>query len=81
MKHDKVVTGKRKPINLSLDTGIVQAARDVGLNLSQISEAALREATRQEQARRWRENNRAAIDGWKRWYEANGDPLEHLRLW
>lgn len=81
MKHDKIASGKRKPVNLSLDTGVVAAAREAGLNLSQISEAALRDAIRGEQARRWREDNRVAIEGWNRWYDKNGDPLAHLRLW
>ena len=79
MKHDSIATGKRKSVNVSLDTGIVAAAREVGLNLSQISEQAIRQATKAEQKRRWKEDNREAIEGWNRWYEKNGDPLAHLR--
>ncbi|RXD05289.1 post-segregation antitoxin CcdA [Sphingomonas sp. UV9] len=79
MKHDSVATGKRKSVNVSLDTGIVAAAREVGLNLSQISEQAIRQATKAEQERRWKEDNREAIEGWNRWYEKYGDPLAHLR--
>lgn len=79
MKHDSIATGKRKSVNVSLDTGIVAAAREVGLNLSQISEQAIRQATKAEQERRWKEDNREAIEGWNRWYEKNGDPLAHLR--
>ena len=81
MKHDAIVSGKRKPVNLTLDTGIVAAAREAGLNLSKISEAALREATRKEQGRRWLEANREALEGWGRWYEKNGDPLAAYKLW
>ena len=80
MKHDPVVSGKRKPVNLTLDTGIVAAARDAGLNLSKISEAALREATRAEQGRRWAEENREALAGWARWVDKNGLPLAKYRL-
>ena len=79
MKHDPIATGKRKSVNMSLDTGIVAAAREVGLNLSQISEQAIRQATKVEQERRWKEDNREVIEGWNRWYEQNGDPLAHLR--
>ena len=78
MKHDPIATGKRKPVNLSLDTGYVQVARELGLNLSQISEAALKAATKQERERRWKEENREAIEAWNQWYEENGDPLAHL---
>lgn len=81
MKHDPVVSGTRKPVNLTLDTGIVAAAREAGLNLSKVSEAALREATRQEQGRRWLEENREALEGWGRWYEKHGDPLADYKLW
>ena len=80
MKHDPVVSGTRKPVNLTLDTGIVAAAREMGLNLSKVSEAALREATRQEQGRRWKEDNREALAGWARWVEKHGLPLEKYRL-
>ena len=45
MKHDSIRSGQRKPVNLSLDTGVVEAARALGINLSQTCETALREAT------------------------------------
>jgi len=80
MKHDAIKSGKRKAVNLSLDTGIVDAAREVGLNLSQVCEAALREASREERERRWREDNREWSDSVNRWIEKNGLPLERYRL-
>ena len=43
MKHDPIASGKRKSVNLTMDTGIV-AARAAGVNLSQVSEAAVRKA-------------------------------------
>jgi antitoxin CcdA len=81
MRHERVTSGKRKSVNLSLDTGIVAAARAAGLNLSQISEAAIHAATRAEQERRWKEDNRPAIEAWDRWYEENGHPLEKYKAW
>jgi antitoxin CcdA len=81
MKHDPIASGKRKSVNLSLDTGIVAMAREVGINLSQVSEAAIREATRKAKAARWQEENATAIQGWNRWYEENGNPLEKYRTW
>ena len=80
MKHDPITSGKRKPVNLSLDTGIVTAAREAGINLSQVSEDAIRRATKSAQELRWREENREAIEGWNRWYEKHGHPLEKYRL-
>jgi len=81
MKHDMISSNKRKPVNLSLDTGVVAAARAAGINLSQVSEAALRAATKAEQERRWKEENREAIEYWNDWLEKNGLPYADLRLW
>jgi antitoxin CcdA len=80
MKQDSIGSGKRKPVNLSLDTGVVEAARAVGINLSQICEAALRDAAKVERDRRWREENRDWAEAVNAWVEKNGLPLERYRL-
>ncbi len=80
MKVDPIASGKRKAVNLSLDTGVVEAARAAGLNLSQVCEAALREASRSERARQWREENRDWADSVNRWIDERGLPLERYRL-
>lgn len=80
MKHEAVRAGKRKSVNLSIDTGIVAAARAQGINLSRVTEAALAHAVRAEQERRWTEENRAAIAEFAEWYEREGDPLADLRV-
>lgn len=80
MKHDTLASGKRKPVNLSLDTGIVAAAREAGLNLSQISETALRQAAKLEAERRWKEDHRAAMEASNNWLEKHGLPYAELRL-
>ena len=80
MRYDSIGSGKRKPVNLTLDTGVVEAARAVGINLSQACEAALREAAKSERDRRWKEENRAWAESVNQWVEENGLPLEHYRL-
>ena len=80
MKHDPPRSGKRKSVNLSIDTDVVAAAREAGINLSQISEGALRVAIRKEQERVFREENKAAFDYWNKWVEQHGLPLEKYRL-
>ncbi|MDP1028680.1 type II toxin-antitoxin system CcdA family antitoxin [Sphingomonas sp. KR1UV-12] len=80
MKHDPIMSGKRKPVNLSIDTGIVAAAREAGINLSQACEAALRDSAKAERDRKWREDNRDWADAVNRWVEENGLPLEKYRL-
>jgi antitoxin CcdA len=80
MRHDPVASGKRKSVNLSIDTGIVAAAREAGVNLSQVSEAAIRAATKVEQDRRWQEEKRELIEANNAWVEKNGLPLEKYRM-
>ncbi|MDG2533574.1 type II toxin-antitoxin system CcdA family antitoxin [Sphingomonas sp. HITSZ_GF] len=80
MKHDALSSGKRKAVNLSLDTGVVAAAREAGLNLSQICEAALRDAARGERDRQWQEENREWIEANNAWVEKHGLPLAKYRM-
>jgi antitoxin CcdA len=80
VKIESINSGKRKAVNLSLDTGVVEAARAVGLNLSQVCETALREAGKRERWRRWQDENRAAIEAHNAWVEEHGLPLEHYRM-
>ena len=80
MKHEATLSGKRKPVNLSIDTGIVAAARASGLNLSQISESAIRAATRDVHRQRWIEDNRAALQSSNAWVEDNDLPYASLRV-
>ncbi|MEG3163569.1 type II toxin-antitoxin system CcdA family antitoxin [Sphingomonas sp. PB2P19] len=41
----------------------------------------LRRVVKAELERRWRIANRGAIEGWNRWVEKNGLPLEKYRVW
>jgi antitoxin CcdA len=81
MKHERITSGKRKAVNLTLDTGVVATARELGLNLSQISEAALREATQQARERRWEEQHASRIDAFAAWLDEHGMPFEDLRVY
>ena len=80
MKHDHISAGKRKSVNLSLDTGVVEAARGAGVNLSRISEAALRREVQRIRDAQWQDDNREWIEANNRWVETNGLPLEKYRM-
>ncbi|WP_085809921.1 type II toxin-antitoxin system CcdA family antitoxin [Sphingomonas sp. TZW2008] len=80
MKHDRVTGSKRKSVNLSIDAGVIAAAREAGVNLSKVSETAIREAARKAQELRWQHDHRAWIDANNAWVEQNGLPLDKLRL-
>jgi antitoxin CcdA len=55
-------------------------ATALGLDPNAIAEKALREAIREEKARRWLEENREAIAAHNRWVEENGLPLAEYRM-
>ena len=80
MKHELIAARKRKGVNLSLDIGIVAAAKAAGLNLSRISEQALERAAKEASDAQWKAENREWIDAHRAWVEANELPLERYRM-
>ena len=70
----------RRPTNLSLDTRLVEEARELGINLSRTSEEALAREVKAERERRFKEENREAFDEWNRYVAEHGLPLERFRL-
>lgn len=71
---------QRKATNLSLDQRLVAEAKDLELNVSRIAEQAITDAVRAEKNRRWKEENREALESWNDWIRENGLPLEKHRL-
>ncbi len=76
-KHERIPT--RKPTNLSLDSALVEDARELGINLSRTCEEALRKEVSAERGRRWQEENKEAIAAWNEWAENNELPLDKYR--
>ena len=59
--HDRQSNTKKRAVNLSIDSGLLEDARSLGVNLSQFLEQNLREALRKHREQAWREHNREAI--------------------
>ena len=55
---------RKKPTNLSLNSDLLQQARDLRINLSQTLERCLAQMLLDEKRRVWREENRKAIDAY-----------------
>lgn len=72
--------GSRKATNLSLDSNLVEAARELGINLSRACEDGLRREVALEQGRRWQEENKEGIAASNAYVEKHGLPLEKYRL-
>ena len=78
MRMNKSVA--RKSTNLSLDAQLVADAKAMGLNLSETAERAIADAVREEKVRRWKEENREAMEAYNRYVEEHGLPLAEYRL-
>ena len=69
----------RIKVNLTIDEEVSQAARDLGVTMPRVAEAAIAEAAKVERNRRWRDENRAAIDAYARELQDEGLPLAAYR--
>jgi antitoxin CcdA len=72
---------RKRATNVSIDEELLNLARELGINLSQTLEQRLREITKAERERRWREENRAAIEAYNQYIERNGIFGEEFREW
>ncbi len=52
---------RKSPTNLSLRPDLVRRAKELGLNLSELVDAALQQAIKDAEGRAWLEENRRAI--------------------
>jgi antitoxin CcdA len=69
----------KKPANLSINSDLLQQAKEHRINLSQALESLLEELLREEKRRQWQEENRAAVEEYNRRIEARGVFSDGLR--
>ncbi len=69
----------KKPANLTLDSGLLEEARELGLNISAAAENGLRQAVAVARAARWQTENAEALISSNAWVQANGLPLTRHR--
>jgi len=70
---------RKKATNLSVDDKLLEQAKRLKLNLSQVFEAGLTEAIRQRQGEEWLKKNRAALDAYNEHVEKHGVFSDGLR--
>ena len=73
-------TTEKQRTNVTLTAANLAAARELGLNVSAISDAAVAEAVRAAKAEAWAKENAGAIAERRAWIEANGTPLADLQV-
>ena len=80
MHMNTAMRSRTRPTNVSLDAGLVEEAKELGVSISQASNRGLEQAVKKARGERWREENREALDSYNAWVEKNGLPLEKYRL-
>lgn len=70
-------TTKRKT-SLTLDAKALDSAKDLGINVSSVAEAALLKAIAEARHKRWLTENADAFTAQADWHERNGHPLADI---
>ncbi|WP_286193745.1 type II toxin-antitoxin system CcdA family antitoxin [Tropicibacter sp. R16_0] len=68
---------KRKT-SLTLDAEALDHAKDLGINVSAVAEAALQKAVSEARQQQWLQDNADAFQAQSEWHEANGHPLADI---
>ena len=71
-------SGKRAA-NLTLSTDVLDAAKQLNLNISKLCDAYLQNYVKQEQARRWREEHAAFVAVYNDTVATEGLPLDEWK--
>jgi antitoxin CcdA len=72
LKHARSLRARKAPTNLSLRIDLVQRAKTLGLNLSEIVEHALERAIVEAEQARWLVENQDAIDYYNAFVDKHG---------
>ena len=76
----KISDDRRRSTNVTLSERLVAEAKENGINVSRACEEGLAAAVKAEKERRWREENRQAIDSWNKYVAEHGLPLAKFRM-
>ncbi|MGR3321322.1 MAG: type II toxin-antitoxin system CcdA family antitoxin [Pseudooceanicola sp.] len=71
----------KRRTNISVDAELLDIARELGLNVSAISEEALAARIRQARAEAWQAENAGAMRQRRDWIGRNGVPLARYQTW
>lgn len=73
------VIAPKKPVNLSINSDLLNKAKEHRINLSKTLELSLIELLRQEKQREWRKKNRQAVENYNQRVRTHGVFSEGLR--
>ena len=72
---------KAARVNITLDQGLVDEAKALGVSISSASGEGLAAAVKKARGERWLEENRAALLEYNSWIKVNGTFGDKLREW
>ncbi len=78
-RHRRTEPHGKRATNLSLSSDVLEAAKDLEINISQVCDNYLRELVRREQERQWREDHAEFIAAYNSTVESEGLPLDEWR--
>ena len=79
LTRTRTMRPRKKAANLSVDADLLEKAKRLKLNLSQVFEASLNEAIRQRQREEWLKKNRAALEAYNEYDDKHGVFSDGLR--
>ncbi|MGE4278043.1 MAG: type II toxin-antitoxin system CcdA family antitoxin [Magnetospirillum sp.] len=69
----------KKPTNLSINASLLEAAKQMKINLSKACERGLQLQIAEIQAKRWQQENAEALESSNAYVDAHGLPLARFR--
>ena len=79
MRHAPAKQSRKRATNLTIDADLLTRAKALGLNVSAVLDEGLRVKIREEEARRWLEDNKEAFEAWNKETREHGVWSEKLR--
>lgn len=69
-----------RKISLTLDAAALDAARELGINVSAVAETALQRAVAEARLRQWLDENAEAFAAQSEWHKRNGHPAADIMV-
>ena len=73
-----MVNATKRKTSLALDARVLDRAKELGLNVSAVSEAALTEVIAAEHRKQWLSENAQSLATQAQWHEHNAHPLHDI---
>lgn len=73
-----MATASKRKTSLTLDAAALDAARDLGVNVSAVADAAIKHAVTTARRRKWLDENADAFKAQAEWHDRNGHPLADI---